>query len=74
MDRESLIELQKIDCACNDCKFFTRNLEKKREYIERYQNKRGPEYGHCSKKNIEVTTWPGMCVPDNQQCFTHRLE
>lgn len=28
MDKESLIELQKIDCNCNDCKFMVRDLAK----------------------------------------------
>ena len=26
MDKESLIELQKIDCNCNDCKFMERDF------------------------------------------------
>jgi hypothetical protein len=28
MDKESILELQKIDCNCNDCKFMIRDLEK----------------------------------------------
>ena len=28
MDKESIIELQKIDCNCNDCKFMERDLER----------------------------------------------
>ena len=28
MDKESIVELQKIDCNCNDCKNMIRNLEK----------------------------------------------
>ncbi len=28
MDLESRIELQKIDCNCNDCKYMVRDLEK----------------------------------------------
>ncbi len=27
MDKESLIELQQIDCNCNDCKFMKRNIK-----------------------------------------------
>jgi hypothetical protein len=26
MNKESIIELQKIDCNCNDCKFLDRNI------------------------------------------------
>ena len=28
MDKESIYELQKIDCNCNDCKFMVRDFEK----------------------------------------------
>ena len=28
MDKESIIELQKIDCNCNDCKFMERDGER----------------------------------------------
>lgn len=28
MDKESIIELQKIDCNCNDCKFMIRDGER----------------------------------------------
>ena len=26
MNRESIVELQKIDCNCNDCKFMVRDF------------------------------------------------
>ena len=32
MDKESIIELQKIDCNCNDCKFLERDFEKYSAY------------------------------------------
>jgi hypothetical protein len=28
MDKQSIIELQKIDCNCNDCIFMNRNIER----------------------------------------------
>lgn len=28
MTKESIIELQKLDCNCNDCKFMQRDIEK----------------------------------------------
>tara|TARA_R110000787_G_scaffold7178_6_gene24717 strand:+ start:369 stop:731 length:363 start_codon:yes stop_codon:yes gene_type:complete len=34
MDKESKIELQKIDCNCSDCKFMIRNSDKFKESIE----------------------------------------
>lgn len=30
MDKESIYELQKIDCSCNDCKHLVRNNYKKK--------------------------------------------
>lgn len=27
MDKDSIIALQKIDCNCNDCKFFVRDMD-----------------------------------------------
>lgn len=35
MDAQSIHELQKIDCNCNDCKFMVRDLEKKNYWNER---------------------------------------
>lgn len=35
MDKESIIELQKIDCNCNDCKFMVRDIEKFKEWQEK---------------------------------------
>lgn len=32
MDRESRIELQKIDCNCNDCKFMARDFNKYKKW------------------------------------------
>lgn len=34
MDKESIIELQKIDCNCNDCKFMVRDFEKYQKSLE----------------------------------------
>ena len=34
MDKESIFELQKIDCNCNDCKFMVRNIQKFKESQE----------------------------------------
>jgi len=34
LDLESVIELQKIDCNCNDCKFMVRDFEKHKKSTE----------------------------------------
>jgi len=37
MDRESVYELQKIDCNCNDCKFMVRDFKKLELHKESYK-------------------------------------
>lgn len=34
MDKESIYELQKIDCCCNDCGYMVRDLEKYKRVLE----------------------------------------
>jgi hypothetical protein len=34
MDAESRLELQKLDCNCNDCKFMVRDMEKFNKWRE----------------------------------------
>ncbi len=38
MDKESIYELQKIDCNCNDCVFMVRDLEKLKEAKQNNRN------------------------------------
>lgn len=88
MNKESLYELQKIDCNCNDCKFMLRDIEKfkkiKKQTIERqkkehkgnkpFQFKGGAMvgYGNCTKFNKEVSFIPNVCQIETQNCFEHR--
>lgn len=63
LSKESLYELQLIDCNCNDCKFLERDLSKQ---------SKGVNYGKCLKKNIDVSFMPGICQLETQDCFIHR--
>jgi len=80
MDKESRIELQKIDCNCNDCKFMVRDFEKYRDYDYLYKNSQGKvthpshriNYGKCTKFNKDVSFIPNVCQLENQECFEHR--
>ncbi len=68
MTKESLIELQKIDCNCNDCKHMQRDLSKPPK-----KEKPSPiNYGDCLKFNKPVSFIPNTCQLDTQKCFTHR--
>ncbi len=82
MDKQSLIELQKIDANCNDCKHMDRDFEKYKSFDHLYADKNGKpsnpshriHYGFCKKKVIPVSFIPNTCMPNNQECFEHRRE
>jgi len=76
MDKESLIELQKIDCNCNDCIHMVRNITKFKSYDYLYEdNKKASyriNYGLCMKFAKNVSFIPGNCQLQTQECFKHR--
>lgn len=78
MNKQSIIELQKIDCNCNDCKFMIRDLEKFKslDYLHKGQEKASHRihYGACDKLNKEVSFIPNTCQLDTQDCFRHRRD
>lgn len=75
MDKESRYELQKIDCNCNDCFFFERNLEKTKKNNNNDKIKACKiHYGYCKKKNIEVAEIANICLLHTQECFLHRRD
>lgn len=80
MNKESVIELQKIDCNCNDCIFFNRDLNKYKNFDELHTNNKGQVtnpsyrivYGSCGKFLRDVSTIPNTCQLETQHCFKHR--
>lgn len=78
MDKESLYELQKIDCNCNDCAFMVRDFEKFRSFDHLHKGNEKASwrthYGNCTKFNKPVSFIPGICQIDTQQCFKHRKD
>jgi hypothetical protein len=80
MTKESIIELQKIDCNCNDCKHLVRDLGKYKTFDGLYTNKKEQvtnpshraNYGACKKLNKEVSFIPNTCQLETQICFEHR--
>jgi hypothetical protein len=51
MNKESVIELQKIDCNCNDCRYMTRDLDRYAQSVtlhERWQR----DYFEAIKQNL----------------------
>ncbi|MFA5299885.1 MAG: hypothetical protein WC389_17000 [Lutibacter sp.] len=79
MDKQSITELQKIDCNCNDCKSMVRDLEKYHSYDNLYTENgkvTNPShrilYGNCTKLNKAVSFIANVCMLENQECFEHR--
>lgn len=73
MDKESIYELQKIDCNCNDCKYFERDIEKtKRLNTNDKIVACKIHYGKCIKLNKDVGEIANICLLHTQECFEHR--
>lgn len=68
--KESIIELQRIDCNCNDCKFMERDMSKPPEKGKAAKI----NYGHCDKFDNPVTFIPATCQIETQNCFAHRRD
>jgi len=69
------IELQLIDCNCNDCKFMVRDLEKLNKHKKTFVGTGITDklnFGMCTKFNKSVTFIPNTCQLETQNCFEHR--
>lgn len=78
LDKESIIERQKIDCNCNDCKFMVRDFETREKYKHLYKGNENSSfrinYGNCSKLKKPVSFIPNVCQIETQECFEHRRD
>ena len=82
MDKDSIYELEKIDCNCNDCKFMVRDFDKYKSFDYLYTNNQGQvtrpshriNYGNCQKLNKDVSFIPKICQTETQNCFVHRKD
>jgi len=67
MDRNSRIELQKIDCNCNDCKYFVRDIEKTKKLNTNEQIIACKiHYGKCVKLNKDIGNIANLCLLHTQ--------
>jgi len=69
------IELQNLDCNCNNCKFFIRDIEKTK------LNNNNPQivefkmhYGFCKKFEKEVKAVANILLLHTQECFENRRQ
>ena len=73
-----MVELQKIDCNCNDCKFIVRDFDKRKQFDSLYEGRKNASYrvnyGKCTKLNKDISFIPNVCQLDTQDCFKHRRE
>lgn len=53
MTKESIYELQKIDCNCNDCAFMVRDFDTYNHYLELHQTWQFTSFELKKKKLIE---------------------
>lgn len=78
MQKDSIFELQKIDCNCNDCVFMVRDQEKMKSYnhlhVGQEKASHRVNYGICTELNKPVTFIPNTCQLETQNCFKHRRE
>lgn len=75
MDKESIYELQKIDCNCNNCKYFLRDIEKTNLLNTNNQIVACKiHYGLCSKFNKPVGEIANIALLHTQKCFVHRSD
>lgn len=78
MDKISIIELQKIDCNCNDCIFMVRDFKKLEEHKESYKGLGFIDrlaFGFCKKFNDKPVSFiPETCQLETQNCFIHRKD
>lgn len=76
MDKESIHQLQMIDCNCNDCKYMKRDFNKLKSFDALYEGREKASYrvhyGNCDKLNMPVSFIPNTCQLETQKCFVHR--
>ena len=72
------IELQNIDCNCNNCKHMVRDIEKFKSFDTLYKGMEKAShrlnYGNCTKFNKGVSFIPETCQIETQQCFENRKQ
>ena len=78
MDKESIFELQKIDCNCNDCIYMFRDQSRMDSfnYLHVGQEKASHRvnYGDCLLFKKQVSFIPNTCQLETQECFKHRRD
>lgn len=54
MDKESIIELQKIDCNCNDCIYLVRDFDRFKKSVEDHHRWQLDHFNKINEKKLEA--------------------
>jgi len=57
MDKESIFELQKVDCNCNDCVFMIRDIDKYKKSVELHYKWQLGYFNTMRQKLIDKAKW-----------------
>lgn len=57
MDKESIFELQKIDCNCNDCLFMVRDSEKLNRSLEFHKQIQLDEFEREKQRLLDLSNY-----------------
>ncbi len=71
------VELQNIDCNCNNCKHLKRDFQKLQLHKKSYDGTGlmdNLQFGDCEKLNKPVSFIPNTCQSDTQHCFENRKQ
>lgn len=69
------IELQNLDCNCNNCIHFERDIEKTKLNNNNPQLVSGKvHYGRCAKLNKDVAEIANILLLHTQDCFENRRQ
>lgn len=75
MGKESIYELQKIDCNCNNCIHFIRDIDKTKANNNNSLIKQNTiHYGVCDKLDKQISEIANITLLHTQQCFQHRKD
>jgi hypothetical protein len=57
LDKQSIFELQKIDCNCNDCRFMIRDVEKYKASLDAHHTWQWDYFCTLKEKLIKKARW-----------------
>lgn len=75
MDKLSMYFLQRLDCNCNVCGYFKRDMEKTKQNNTNVQLVEFKiHYGRCERLNKDVAEIANITLLHTQKCFKHRID